>query len=358
MKKRLKWTILGAAALVVVVMISYSRVARFWEEGDLSPVAEKKAEKVLPVRIMIPEKNTIDDIFKVAGSVMANESVDLRCESSGTITALHFQEGQYVKKGTLLLETNNEDLKALLSKQKHTLELNQKTSERQKQLLDKEAISREEYEISMNELFAIQSDIQHTKALIRKSQIYAPFNGKIGLRFVSEGAYIDNNVVVASLFNMDVAKIEFSVPEKYALEMRPGKKIYFTVAGQTQRFEAVVYAQESNIKESTRSLKIRARCSRNSDRLIAGQFANIQVVLNSFEEAMLLPTYAVVPELDVHKIYVLNGGVAEEREVELGVRTENKVQILSGLKSSDRVIISGLHQIKDGMRVLVKEVDA
>lgn len=304
-----------------------------------------------PVRFVEISPIAFQEQIQVTGSVMANESVELRAEINGKVDKIGFKEGDMVGKGQLLVSINVEDIKAELERARYTQKLREATEYRQRQLLEREAISQEEYDLELTALRTAEADVKVLEATITKSEIRAPFSGIIGLRNISEGSYITNDTDIANLFNFDPAKIDFSIPGKYVGRIREGNEITFTVEAVKDEFKGKIYAIEPQIDPATRTVKARALIPNPGLKLKPGQFAKISITLDVRPNAILVPSQSVIPELDGHKVFVANAGQALERKVQVGTRTETEVEIVGGLQQGDTVITSGLLQIRQGSSI-------
>ncbi|HRN57918.1 MAG TPA: efflux RND transporter periplasmic adaptor subunit, partial [Agriterribacter sp.] len=200
----------------------------------------------------------LSENIEVAGSLLPAEGTDIRPEISGRLVSIHFREGSLVRKGTLLAKLFDEDLQAQLKKLEVQLEINQKTVERYRELLKIQGISQQDVDLSELQVSNNKADIELVKVAITKTEIRAPFDGRIGLRNISLGAYVSPADVIATIRQVDQLKLEFTVPEKYSTDFVPGKKISFSVDGVRQRFGATVMASEYFIDANTRSLNIKA----------------------------------------------------------------------------------------------------
>jgi membrane fusion protein (multidrug efflux system) len=307
----------------------------------------------LPVEAMVVKPEKLDNKLVVTGSVLANESLELRSEISGKITRIAFQEGSNVKKGNLLIQINDEEILAQLQKQKHNQKLNEDNEFRQRKLLEKDAISQEEYDNALNRLNTTVADVQLLEAQLAKTRITAPFDGTIGLRYVSEGAYLSPNTAIATLYNNTPAKIEFAIPSRYSASVSAGKNIFFKIEGDTLRHNGKVYAIEPRIDQDTRTLKLRALADNSNGRLMPGQFVELELILSTISNAMLIPTEAVVPEQAGKKVFVLEKGKVKEATIETGIRTNTDLEVLTGLKPGDTVLTTGILQLKEGMNVQI-----
>jgi membrane fusion protein, multidrug efflux system len=353
MKKTLITTGLIA---VVIFLIALPKLNLFKVKATPGTATGSDKKPKLLVEALVIKESKLDNKLVVTGSVLPNESLELKSESSGKVTGISFQEGKAVAKGSILLEINNDEIEAQLQKQKYNQKLNQDNEFRQRKLLEKEAISQEEYDNALNRLNTTEADIKILEAQLEKTRIKAPFDGVIGLRYVSLGAYISPNTTVATLYNISPAKIEFAVPARYSAQVKPGEKIFCRVENDLTVYEGVVYAIEPRIDPETRTLKIRAQADNKSGSLLPGQFVKVELILKSQADALLVPTEAVVPEQGGKKVYIMDGGKAKEAKIETGIRTENSLEVLSGLKAGDTLITTGILQLRQGLEVEIQKI--
>lgn len=305
----------------------------------------------LQVEAVVMEPETIEDRIFSSGTIRANEVVDLSSETSGIITGIYFDEGGEVEKGQLLLKTNDSELQAQKQRAIFRLNLAEQREERQKRLLERGGISQDDYDATLNEVNVLRSELNLIDAQIEKTEIRAPFAGRIGLKYVSDGSYISPNTRIASLQEIDPVKIDFSVPERYISRVNLGDKINFNVQGIDSTFVGEVYAIEPRIDSQTRTLQIRALSPNNEERLFPGAFANIVLILDEISDALMVPTISVVPELNSQKIFVVRNGVIEQERVQTGIRTSDKLQIIEGVAVGDTVLTTGLLQVNPGTEV-------
>ncbi len=292
----------------------------------------------------------------VSGSIEANEQVDIRSEVNGLITGIYFQEGSQVSKGQLLIKINDRELQAQLSQALTRQKLASETEYRARMLVQKEAISKEEYDMAQAELKSLQAATQLIRAQISKTQIRAPFSGRIGLRNVSNGEYLTSATIVARLVNVNPVKVSFSIPEKYSGMIKNGSDLSFTVAGSDKKYTAKVYAIEPGIEMATRTLQLRARAANPNNELLPGSFAKIDLPLSDVNNALLIPTEAIIPVQKGKKVFIVKNGKAKEIMIETSTRTEKEVLVLTGLSAGDTVLTTGMMSLKDENPVIVKVV--
>ena len=346
-------------ALILIAGIAFVVVPRMkGDQGDNDQTSTTSGPSQLPVTATIIEEEPLDNNLRLTGSLLPNESVILRSEAAGIIENIYFKEGQPVRKGQLLVQLDNDELEAEIEKLEYTKKLNEDIENRQKQLLAREAISLEEYETSLTSLNTIIADLKLKQVQWRKRQIRAPFDGFIGLREISEGSYLNMADKISTLYSSNPIKIDFAVPGKYASEVNEGDKISFTVDGSDQSFMGRIYAVEPQIDPQSRTLRVRAISDNQEGKLLPGQFAKIQLTLETYERALMIPTMAVIPEMNSKKVFVYQNGVAESKTVETGIRTEDQIQVLSGLQAGDTLITSGMMQLQQGMPVKLTMIGA
>lgn len=351
MKKQTKIALIIGIIVIIAIAFFYPRLSN---QGGNTPNTSASgggtANQDLPVSVVKLQKETLRNQLQVSGTILPNESVNLRSEISGLVTRIAFKEGQYVTKGTPLFYLNDDELQAQYQRLQYTQKLFETQENRQKQLLAREAISQEEYDIALNQFNTALSDITLVEAQLSKTVIRAPFSGILGLRLVSEGSVISTADMLVSLVNIDPIKIEFSIPERYANQVTVGSPVYFTNEGSTQEVEGTVYAFEPQVDLATRTLKLRAQSPNKDRRFLPGMFVKIRFILEVTEDALLVPAESIIPELSGYKVFVVGAdGNAEQRTVEIGTRTDTQVQILSGINEGDLVLTTGVMQVRQGM---------
>lgn len=311
------------------------------------------APKAMTVSGVVVEPQKFSNTLSLSGSIEADEQVEIRSEISGIAEKIFFEEGAKVNKGQMLLKINDLELRAQAVEIKTRQGLNSENERRAKLLLEKEAISQEEYDIASANFKSSQAQTQLINAQIAKTSIRAPFSGTIGLRNISPGTYVTPDLMIASLVNSNKVKITFSIPEKYASQVELNSKITFTTAGHKDEFTAKIYALEPAIDVATRTLRVRAVADNKEGKLLPGTFANVILPLSTVEDAFLIPTEAIVPVQNGKKVFVSQNGKAKEVMVETGTRTDKNVVVLSGLKEGDTVLTTGVLTLREGASVNV-----
>ncbi|MCH8558514.1 MAG: efflux RND transporter periplasmic adaptor subunit [Balneolia bacterium] len=342
--------------IVMAALLIYPKLAPVINQISLIG-AEDPEPKPTPVQATIVTESQVSDEIRANGTIRALQNINLSSEGSGIVTGIYFEEGSEVERGDLLVKINDTELQAELRRAEFSLQLMRETEKRQQQLFEGGGVSQEEYDAVLNQLNILESEVDLIQSQIDKTEIRAPFDGRVGLRYVDEGSYISPNTQIATLQNMSQMNIDFSVPERYAPRVNPGNQVSFTIQGVDSTFAGEVYAVEPRIDTRTRTLQIRARTDNENGMLRPGGFADINLTLGSFDNTLLVPSIALIPRSRSYSVLVYSGGVAEERPVETGVRTSNMVQISSGLAPGDTVLTTGLLQVQPGMPVELTQIE-
>jgi membrane fusion protein, multidrug efflux system len=307
---------------------------------------DKKGGGKASVEVWVVQSAQLQEQIQTTGSLIPNEEVEIRSEVAGRLVQLNINEGEFVKKGTLLFKINDEELQARLKKFGYSEKLAENNEARQKKLLEKEAISQREYDVAVTSVNTIQADIEEVKALIAKSSVYAPFDGRTGFRYVSAGSYLSPNTRITTLTSTNPIKLDFSIPAKYANQVQKGSRVAFSIEGNSQKFTGTVYAIDPKIDPQTRTLLLRAVAPNPQNRLIPGDFAKISLITGSKGRALMVPTEAVIPEVSGQKVFVVENGKAMPRKISIGQRTEREVEVTEGLNLGDSLIVRGILQVK------------
>ncbi|HLU88222.1 MAG TPA: efflux RND transporter periplasmic adaptor subunit [Cyclobacteriaceae bacterium] len=352
MKTPTKIILIGSIICVIALIFFYPRLDLWNSEGSMQGAQQPAQPDRLAVEVVQVEPQRLENNLSVTGNIIPNETVALRSEISGLVTEINFEEGQFVKKGTPLVYLNDDELTAQRARLEYTKKLYEGQENRQKQLLEREAISQEEYDIVLNQFNTNLADINLIEAMIRQTVIRAPFDGVLGLRRISEGAVITPNDVIVDVVNIDPIKIDFSIPERYANVIQQGATISFTNDAIEGEASGKVYAIAPNIDPATRTVQLRAISPNKDRKFLPGMFVAVKVNLNVVEDAIMIPSQALIPELEGYKVFVVDSeNKIDEAKVSIGRRTEREVQITEGLREGDLVLTTGVIQAKQDMQV-------
>jgi membrane fusion protein (multidrug efflux system) len=306
----------------------------------------------------VVKPSSVSENVEVPGSLLPFEETEIRAEVGGRIVELNIKEGAVVQQGTLLVKLFDRDLQAQLKKLRVQLQINEKTAERNGELLKINAISQQDYDLSSLNVENLRADIEATQIEISKTEIRAPYRGTVGLRTISLGSYISPTDIVTTIRQVDHLKLDFAIPEKYAKEIGRGYTVKFRVDGGEQEHHARVLATENSVDQNTRTLKIKAIVNERHKELVPGVFAKVNLQLGKNSNALLVPTQAVIPNIRNKQVIVYKKDSVLFTVVETGIRDSAYVQIIKGLQSGDTVITTGLMAIRPGAKVKITKVRA
>lgn len=346
----------GIILLIVIAVLLTVKFVFFPSPSEEQGPAKQGKGGLTNVTAYVVKAQKLSNGVFASGTIMANEEVSLQPELSGKIVRLNFSEGSQVTKGQLLVKINDTDLQAQYKKLQLQHDLAKEKMKRQEQLLAINGISQEEFDIAKNQFEVLKAEMDNATAQVARTEIYAPFTGIIGLRNVSEGAYVNPTTVIANLQEIDPIKLDFAISEKYASLVKKGDKVFFSVEGTDLKRSAVVFAVEPKIDMATRSLKIRALCQNTKADIYPGAFARVELELSDIDSALMIPNECIIPELKGQKVYIIKNGKAESVKVVTALRTDKKIQITKGLSQGDTVVVTGLMQLKPGAPVKVSEI--
>jgi membrane fusion protein (multidrug efflux system) len=332
--------------IVVILLLVAVKIFYLTEKKEDMPKGASGTPQTANVTGFLVNEQILENRIYSSGTIRANEEVTLQPEVSGKLMSIHFKEGNSVNKGALLAKISDAELQAQLRRLGFQLKLAKEKSERLQGLLAIQGVSQQEYDEGANQLQLIAADMDYTKAQIAKTEIRAPFSGKIGLRQVSAGAYVTNTTTIATLQQTSSLKVDFTIPEKYSDIIRNGDEVQFTVDNADQKFVAKVFAIEPKIDAETRNMMVRALCTQTHPGIYPGAFARIELVAAKKQTALMVPTEALIPELKGKKVFVYKSGKAIPVMVQTGIRNDAQVEITQGLHNGDTLIVTGIMSLK------------
>lgn len=337
-------------------MIRFSLILLFFsltiackkQDNSAAATTKPNAMPATPIEGFIVKKRNLDTDITANGTLLATEETELHPEASGRVVALNLPEGKMVRKGELLLKIFDEDLQnqlKTLETQLHTAEI---TEQRLNALLPSKGVSQQEYDLAVLATQNLHNQIDLVRINIGKTELHAPFDGVLGLRRISIGAYASPTTAVATIRATGAPKLDFSIPEKYAPLVRIGQKVNFHIEGQSQVCSATVVATEQRISADARELLVRAHISEvgNGKNLLPGAFAEVNLSLGSNAQTIMIPTQAIIPQARDKRVYVSRNGQAKLIEVKTGVRQADLIEVVSGLQVGDTVATTGILFLK------------
>lgn len=327
------------------------------EKKEGTPMGGAAGPAMTPVvEAFIAAKGNIDEQLELPGTLMAEDATDIHPEVSGRLTYLNIREGAVVSKGTLLARIFNDDLQAQLQKLRIQLETAEKTKSRYESLLNIQGVSRQEYDLKVLEVKNLQSEIGILTAALQRTEIRAPYNGVLGLKMVSQGAFVNPNSTITTIRKQDRLKLEFTIPERYTSRCKAGDTVLFKPEGENINYRARLYASQTTVTESSRSLTWRAEVESHSKTLLPGAFVKVRTQFKKDSTVVIIPSRAIIPQSRGKRVVIARDGMTQFRNVETGSRDSAGVEILSGIEPGDTVILTGLMGLKPETKIKIGKI--
>jgi len=304
------------------------------------------------VEVIVAGSEDVPSSLEVNGTVLSNEMVELHPEVSGRLVYLNLPDGATVKQGTLLARINDADLQAQLEQQKIQLELANKTLKRLSDLLKVNGVNQADYDAALSQVNTTEANMKVLNAQIDKTVIKAPFSGELGIRVVSQGAYVTPQNLLGTIQQTDKVKIDFTVPETYSSIIEKGNKVHIQTGSADGSFEATITAIEPQINTVSRNIKVRAMLTKGL--IHPGAF--VKVLLDQSRKGIMVPSNAIIPDALSNQVVVVQNGKANFVNVETGLRNANLVELTSGVNPGDSIIVSGMLFVRPKASVKVRRV--
>jgi membrane fusion protein (multidrug efflux system) len=338
----------------IIIGLSFSVFLFACKQKKAAPAQNNKSQGPTIVDVLVAGSSDVSGTVEVSGAVIPKETINITPEISGRLIYLNVPDGARVTKGTVLARINDADLQASLNKTKVLLEMAQKTEQRLKKLLAINGINQAEYDVALNQVNSYQADLAVTQAQIDKTVIKAPFDGILGLRQISPGAYVTPTTLLSTLQQVDQVKIDFNVPELYTNLIRKGEAVTIRSNESTTNKKAVVIATDPQINATTRNLKVRALLE--GAPINPGTFVKVYLKTGVGKKSILVPSNAIIPDATAKKLIVVKDGKGVFVEVETGIRNAGSTEIIDGINPGDSVVVTGVLFVRPKADVKVRSV--
>jgi len=346
---------------IVVGLVALSLIFGGCSKNDASSgnkaTSGKNRSVTLRVEGYIAKKQAMSGSFTSDGALLAMDQVDLKAETSGRLVTLYVKDGQNVAKGALLAKLDDSELRASLKQAEANLDYAQKQQARTKTLYEKDGATAETLESAEASLRDAEASKELIAAQIAKTEIRAPFSGKLGVIAVSVGAWMTSGTLLATLSDVHELKVEFDLPQRYAANLKIGNTVTINDGERSISAPATVRFLDATLSESSRTRKVRAVLKNSDGKFFAGSFVSVSL---HFETPSAIPTPIPTEAVTLDNVgayvFVAKGGNAVQTRVETGLRTPISVGVVKGLADGDTVIVSGLMNMHNGSSVIVKEI--
>ncbi len=315
-------------------------------DTDSSNAGGPPPARAVQADYIVARLDTFRNQVITTAEVLPFESVTMRAPLAGTVLNIYFDEGSRVKEGDLLIRLDDRAWKARLTGLIAEYNSIEKELERYTRLIEIDGASQQQVDNAVARLATMKAEIDQLSVNIELANIRAPFSGQVGLRNFSLGSYMSQGEEITTLAQIDRLKVNFNLPEKYRPDVRTGEIISLRVEEDT--FPATIYAIDPIIDADSRTVQARAYLDRGNSGLMPGVFAETILPTEVLENAIVLPSQVVVPEIQDQTVYVVKNGLAERRVVIVSGRTQDMVLITDGVQPGDTVLSTGLMSVKDG----------
>lgn len=289
--------------------------------------------------------------IEAVGTARANEAVEITSKTSNLVTAIRFREGDQVKAGEVLVELDSAEARAALAEAEAALADSERQFVRSRDLAASQALSASSLDQIEATLKGNRARVEAARARLSDTTIRAGFAGRTGFRRVSVGSIVSPGTVITTLDDTSLIKLDFTVPDTYLFALRPGLSMTASTAGlRGRKFEGKITNLDSRVDPVTRSMYVRAEIPNPDGAIRPGMFMTVTLQADVLP-ALIVPEAAIVPEQGRVYVFVVDGAVAQRREVTIGRRKPGEVEVLAGVKEGDRVVIEGTQNLQDGAKV-------
>jgi membrane fusion protein (multidrug efflux system) len=336
------WPVLALVVCVVVI-----------SGCGKKPVAGGGGGMVVPVVAVEAKRQPVTESLSLVGSILANEWVEIRSETEGTVQEINFQEGQQVTKGDLLIRLDETKFSTALAEAESSFKLSKANFERSEQLFKDRLVSQQDYDQAAAMYALNKATVERRKRDLKDTRLYAPFSGLVSARYVSPGQVIARDTRLTVLVDLDPVKVEVNVPERFLGQVRVGQELELSVAAfGNKKFRGKVYFVAPEVDPLTRTALVKAQIANAEHELRPGMFANLDLTLKVRDEAVVIPESALVQQQDKASVWVVGADdTAQPRAVVVGLRMPGFVEITGGLQSGERVITEGTQKVRPGGKV-------
>lgn len=349
--RRLKFLLLAATVVYLLAACGKEEGQAGGPPGGGMPPTMVETAKV--------EMRSLPNQFESIATLRADESIIVRPEIAGRIQEIHFAEGQQVAAGELLFTLDDALTRADLNEADANVKNSKRTYTRAQELAERQLIAKSDLDSSQAVYSVFEARAASARTKLDKTRIRAPFAGVAGLRNVSVGDYVEVGQELVQLVQLDPIMLDLRAPEVVLSSLAVGQKVDFGVdTFRDERFVATVVAIAPTVDAGGRSVALRARLANPDQKLRPGMSARVRITLTTNARALLIPEQAIWPSGEQKMVYKVSDGAAKLVPVTLGSRHPGLVEITSGLKAGDEVVVAGQLKLFDGAKVVAKPAEA
>ncbi len=309
------------------------------------------------------QRNEWQSTLSTVGSLVAVAGIEVSSEVAGKVKAIHFESGQTVQRGRLLLELDSSTDLAELSGLEATQQLEQVKFARSQKLIGRNFISKSDFDLNKATLDEAKAVVSAKKSVIEKKRIVAPFTGQLGIRKVNLGQYLAPGDAIVPLQKLNPIYADFTLPEHHLASLNVNQSMSLKVQAYPDKmFNGRISAINSGIDEATRTVKIRATLDNGEGLLRPGMFVDVQVLLNQTKSVLTVPDTSISYNPYGDSVFVIESGkqgdTVQLRQILTGETRDGRVEITKGLKENDRVVSAGQVKLRNGMAIALDKQPA
>jgi membrane fusion protein (multidrug efflux system) len=302
--------------------------------------------------------DTVIDAIAATGQIEPLQSVELRPDIEGRISAIQVREGSEVRKGQPLFQIDDAELQAQVARAKADRDLAEQSLVRTKDLLTQRASSQADLERAEATARSAAASLDLLQVRLDRTLVRAPFTGVAGQRYVSLGDYVTTASRLVVLQTLNPQRASFQVPERYAALLKRGQSVTFQVAALRDRtFTGTVDFVDPVVQLPGRTINVKALVANPKRELQAGMFVEVRLETAVRPQAVVIPEEAVLALQGTNIVWAVQDGKAARRPVTLGVRTPGFVEVTDGVTAGEQVVIGGLERLADGAPVAPNVID-
>jgi membrane fusion protein (multidrug efflux system) len=352
------------AAVAVSLLVGAITFAKL---GQFTAMGEAAQNMVLPpetVTAMLVEDRQWEQTIIATATVTAVQGVEVSAETGGRVSQIDFESGSIVNTGDVLIQLDTASEDAQLASAKATAALAEASLTRVRKLSKQNLTSQDALDSAEAKVKETVAQAHNVRALIAKKTIRAPFSGRLGLRQVNLGQILREGDAIVSLHTLDPIYVDFSIPQKTLLRMKPGLEVRVTVDAATGvTFTGKILASNPDVDLATRSVRVRAKIANPDEALRAGMFANATVVMPEKQSVLPITATAVAYATFGDSVFVIEEQkneqtgetekVLRQQFVRLGQTRGDFIDVIDGLKAGETIVTSGVFKLRSGMKVII-----
>ncbi len=344
----------GASAVILGIILLVSTALTQEEKSNGKDKPGAGSRRAMLVEAAAAEVMSIAQEITAVGTLNSNESVIIAAETAGRVVQIAFKEGHWAAAGQVIVRLDRSILEAQRDRAEASLSLSRANRDRSEILLKDEAISQREWEETSAQWRLDEANLRLAEAQLEKTVVRAPFDGFLGLRYVSVGEYVQPGMPIVTLDDTDPIKIDFRVPEIYNLRLKIGQSVQVLIdAAPGKTFSGKVYAIDPKVDPQGRSLLVRAKVPNRDASLRPGMFAQVRLLIEERPDALMIPEQALLSQGQSQFVYKVVDGIVVEVPVTVGLRRRGLVEIVDGLSPGDTVVTAGQIKVRPGAPVTI-----